>query len=624
MYLVHKGSKSLPNTFNTVTLMLFYFFVFSCGETKGPLIEDEYKPWLNDAHSNDTDTPQDTGQTNEPSTEDSSDTDTGQPNTDHDGDGYYPPEDCDDNDDWVIPQTDLLALPLYRCGTGQILQSIESSFDWVIGDSAFASGSLSENTGCIGQSLQFDYSFTAQANESSWVEATHSFPPVDIGGKDFLLLPLFGDPSAIASDITLSIGDTSCVGHYHLPEASGLGAWRTLIVPIQRFSGQGCAPNPTAIESLTLRVSNTGSSHSGSMYIDDVTAITSDELTPDIRTRFCPPVESSPQKALLAEAILHGSQTALVQNGHPFSETWTGHSDIGMYGAALSLITLSLEYSRTGDLEYKEAATTMAEGFLALDRHESGVWYEFYNSDLSSSSTDIPRVRHVSWVVIALHQYILHVQPEDPIGYQLAMTGASDWLRVQQQTFSTDYPQWGGGLSRATEDNIAAYFAFTATAEEVPTNLAGSAVIGIGQFLWSKIWDVNQLRLRSGVNDGGFSSTVAGWGTAFLVHHNHPREAIFNLAFAGGFLAIPSWDETEKGYALSDGPFQPSWEATGIMAANGGPNALPYLQGRLNSYSGGLLEGTPDSYLEPEQALTGIQPTAWAYLGLHGDFLSKE
>ena len=202
------------------------------------------------------------------------------------------------------------------------------------------------------------------------------------------------------------------------------------------------------------------------------------------------------------------------------------------------------------------------------------------------------------------------------------MIGASDWLRVQQQNFSTDFPQWGGGLSRATEDNAAAYFALVATAAQDPTNLAGSATIGMGQFLWGKMWDVNQLRMRNGVTDGGFSSPVGSWGTAFLIHHNHPREAIFNLAFSGGFLAVSSWDETTTGYALSEGPFQPSWEATGMMASLGAPNAILYLQERLLLHSGGLLEGTPDAFLDPLQSGSGIQPTAWSYLGLHGDILS--
>ena len=145
----------------------------------------------------------------------------------------------------------------------------------------------------------------------------------------------------------------------------------------------------------------------------------------------------------------------------------------------------------------------------------------------------------------------------------------------------------------------------------------------MGQFLWGKIWDVNQLRLRNGVTDGGFSSSVGSWGTAFLIHHNHPREAIFNLAFSSGFLAVPSWDESSIGYALSEGPFQPSWEATGMMASLGAANALFYLQDRLSTHSTGLLEGTPDPFLDQQQAALGIQPTAWFYIGLYGDILSS-
>lgn len=601
--------------------MIALTLLISCSETKPSTQADSDKPWINDPTVGpyDPEDSLDADSSEIPSSD--SGADQTDDETDQDGDGYSVLIDCDDNDDWLIPQETTVALPLFRCGSGQALHNIESSQDW---NSTLNSGTLTfgEVGGCIGQALELNYSLDASLNPAS-IEASRSFPAVDIGGKSFLGIPFVGDTTAEPSDITFRISDGSCIGSYKLPESSHLGAWRTAIVPIQRFSGVGCAPNLTSIESFSVTLSTDSGQRSGTLSIDDISAINTSDLTPDIRTQFCPPTEVDTELDLLASALVESVQEAQSTNGHPFPETWSGQKTRGTYAIAMTLTALSVEYSRRQSPEALQAATDLAEGLLALDRHSSGVWYEFYDENLTPvDDGNAPKSRHVSWVVIALHQFILKVQPSDPTGYQLAMFGASDWLRIQQQTFSTDFPQWGGGLSRASEDNLAAYFALVSTAAQDPTNLAGSATIGMGQFLWGKLWDVNQLRLRSGVTDGGFSSSVGAWGTQFLNHHNHPREAIFNLAFTSGFLSVASWNENFNGYALNEGPFQPSWEATGMMASTGGANAAIYLQERLNGYTGGLLNGTENVYLDPTQSLPGLQPTAWVYLGLYGDILS--
>ena len=600
--------------------MIVLLVLLACSETKPASSDDAEKPWLNDTdNSFNAPSSEPSGEpSSEPSTEDTS---TPPPMTDMDSDGFEPPLDCDDTDDWVIPQIDLLPLPLFRCGMGQMLHAIESEQGWNA-TADYGEVTLSVGTGCIGQALQLDYSLDNSIG-SDGVLVHKSFPAVDIGGKSFLLLSFLGDHDTETLDLTFSISDGSCTGEFTLPGGSALGAWRPAIVPIQRFSGDGCAPNLSNIGEYSVHISSQEGSPSGTLYLDDVMALNASDLSPDIRTRFCPPLDVSESKLMLANAILNSVEVSQTSKGHSIPEAWLGQESRSSYAAALSLIVLSLEYAHTGDTAFRQAAINIAEGFLELERHESGVWYEYYDSDLQPMyQGSVPKVRHVSWVIIALHHFITHAQPDDPTGYKLAMIGASDWLRVQQQNFSTEFPQWGGGISRDTEDNAAAYFAFVATAAQDPTNLAGSATIGLGQFLWGKIWDVNQLRMRNGVTDGGFSSPVGSWGTAFLIHHNHPREAIFNLAFSGGFLAVSNWDERFTGYALSEGPFQPSWEATGMMASLGAANAALYLQERLSIHTGGLLEGTPDAFLDPIQAEHGIQPTAWTYIGLYGDILS--
>ena len=49
---------------------------------------------------------------------------------------------------------------------------------------------------------------------------------------------------------------------------------------------------------------------------------------------------------------------------------------------------------------------------------------------------------------------------------------------------------------------------------------------------------------------------------------------------------------------LSEGPFQPSWEATGMMASLGAPNAILYLQERLLLHQVGCWKNT-DAFLDP-------------------------
>ena len=187
-------------------------------------------------------------------------------------------------------------------------------------------------------------------------------------------------------------------------------------------------------------------------------------------------------KSCLHRPFSTASKSAKIQKGIPFQKTWLGHD------TRVAMLSTLAHRAFTGVClhrgpQYETSSTDIAEGFFS---HLSVMKAVFGMNTMILSSPPSYRAPPLGFVMClgsslpSINSSCIRNQttPGPQIGHdrcqRLAQSPTAKLLH--------GLPPVGGGLSRATEDNAAAYFALVATAAQDPTDLAGSATIGMEHF----------------------------------------------------------------------------------------------------------------------------------------------
>ncbi len=604
---------------------MIFFLLLACRESKET--ESRHEPKQEDTALLPEPSP------SEPAESDTAPEEPSEEPQDLDGDGFIDSEDCDDQDSDRQPQLAEWELPLQRCGLGSPLLIIEDSSGW---ESELLSGGELEisNTpaaGCSGTALQLSWSLDGSEEQSSAVAIHALQEPVELTAEEFLIFPFRAEShTGAAATLTLTLEDElGCQASAELEDSSTLPTWRPALLPKGNFIGS-CSLSWSNISKLTLRISLESGSGSGTLLIDDLTAINPEELSPHTATHFyCPPLNNSIGRGSLAAALLNHQQNHLQSNGTALLPSWMEENPIRYYSydQALALILFSMEFRRTGQDLYANAATSLADQLLSLPRSSSGAWYDVYDGALEPLDPAPPSPLSVGWMTIAYHQYIASILPPEVLSYKEAVRSGGEYLKLKQSSFGMSNPAFEGALQEHTDGNLAAYFGLIAANRQHPQESYDYNAGQIADLLLNELWDPTAQRLRGAIQDDGLDASAAGgWGTQFLRHVGEREKALYNNNFAAKMMSIATWDDEKSGVSDRKGPWQPSWEYTGIYAAAGGPNLEPYLNNALDIANGGLLPAHQDSFQGAgvwHTSWHGVAPTAWIYFGLSGGFLDK-
>jgi hypothetical protein len=406
--------------------------------------------------------------------------------------------------------------------------------------------------------------------------------------------------------------------------ASDLPVFRTAVVSLRQFSrvdysscGAGFATDLSQIRAVEVGISEIGSdvpdtAASGTVYVDDITVVTADPLRRAVDHYECAPrsdaVMGRIAGSLLARQSIHG-----------FVPTWYEEDGYHIYGQALALIVFSLEYARTGNSAFADAAALLADRLVALQ--SSGMWVNSYreNGGLLEPATAEYWVGNVAWATIGLRVFLREV-PTAPAAYEASIAAAASWLkdRIADHEQATGLI---GGITSGTEGNVSTYFALVAAGEAAPAD-------AIATFLLDHAWDAREERLRMGIGDWGLAVDVVGnWGAEFLRHRGRDDLARLGLGLAAGVFPVRSWDDSVVGLGDIAGPWQPTVEFTAQYAAAGGPGADWLMEQLLvleDPADPGAFPGAPNDFAGGDgwnTAWTGVPPSAWVYLALYGGFL---
>ena len=574
------------------------------------------------------DLPQDTSAFQEPSSEPSSDEPSSEdssepedpPPQDLDGDGFVDGEDCDDQDSDRQPQLELWTLPPQRCGSGQLVGSIDGAGDW----NSDLGISLTTSTGCNDYALELSWSLESQTEH----QASYLLPSlVDLSTKPFLSIPLRHTAQNGSSSLTLSFEDElECLTQFEFEDIPILSAWRPILLSKEQFSTE-CSFDWSKVAKITITLSNNSDSVAlGTVLIDDISAVSSADYGLEMAAHFyCPPMGNNIGRGDLAASVLNHHHNHLQLNGTALLPSWMEEQPITYrsYDQALALILFSMEFRRTGNDVYANAATLLANHLLELPRSPSGGWYDAYNTSLEPVDSSALSASSIGWMNIAFHQYIASILPTEVMAYKEAVKQGAYLLQIKQASFGINNPDFNGLVGENSLDNIAAYFGFIAANRQHPQETFGYNATAISDLMLEHMWDEQEGRITSGLNNSSTQDVAGGWSTQFLRHLGERDKALRNNTFAAKMMSTSTLDEQLEGIA-SNGPWQPSWEHTGMYSAAGGPNLEVFLNNALTLSSGTLLPAHNDSLQELSQnSWHGIAPTAWIYFGFSGGFLDK-
>lgn len=550
--------------------------------------------------------------------------------------GYVPqPGDCDDSDALMSPggalalDYDALIPPLVIGTEPWALWMVDfvDPTQWV---QFMASGSTLM-LGDGGDALVIDYELLDDPGYD-WVVARRELPDVDLSGSDFLLVPFMGTPGSSPRTLEIKLedhqvqanNDNGCMTTVLLTEATTLPQWRTAVIAMERFAipgGSNCGPgfitDLTSIDAVEIGISEVGGGQptggaSGILALGPIRTATAEDLRLLTPAFECVPPRGDVM-ARIAERLVDE------QEAHGFIRTWFPEipsgpdTEYNLYTQAMALVVLSLEHERTGQAVHRDAAVTIASR-LVEQQQPDGSWRDSYTvvgTDLVAGP--VTWVGSHAWAMLGLRAFLDRVPGADP-SVQASLDLAAIWLHDQQVLV-------GGGtgaVTSGTEGNVSSYFAFLACDQPVEA-------ADVAARLDAEHWDAEDQWFWMGDDYAGIAIDVmCNWGAELLRREGRDMDALAACGLAAGIFPTRSFDGTVEGLGDIAGPWQPTVEFAAQYAHTGGP-ASASLMGSLLALEDpalpGAFPGSPADFPGGDgwnTSMTGIAPSAWVYLALHG------
>lgn len=570
---------------------------------------------------------------------------------DGDGDGYgrptdahaacWPPagrvanaRDCDDGD------------PLVQPGVGVVLgfdppvgahdldgEPVGNPDDWAVFHDGEGSSLLVAGTGGAEPGIELQYSLAANdpgAPVHNWVvarwEREAGLGDIDLGDADFLLVPFVGTGGGDPRTLEIKIqDDRGCMTPVLLEDVTDLPQWRTAVVSLHQLTRPdvckpGAQTDPQHIRAIEIGISETGPSHpqpsasaaAGTVTVGPIRWATADELRVPMSSFECVPSRGEVMGRIARRLVEE-------QEPHGFIRSWFPESpgSYNVYTQAMALLVLTLEHQRTGQEAYRQAAIDIATRLVEVQGtlEHDGAWPDLLVPDPGPDpvvAATGPWVGSHAWVVIALRTFIDTVPLVNASAYEDAVTLGIAWILDQQMTEAAP-----GAVTTGTEGNVSSYFALMLNGEAV-------AAQDIFDHLMADHWD--PAGWFSMVHDDWTPTidVMCNWGARMLRSEGLDAEALDACGLAAGIFAVRSFDDTVAGLGDIAGPWQPTVEFSGQYAATGGIGAETVMEQMLaleDPSMSGAFPGAPDDFFGGagwNTSMTGIAPSAWVYLALHG------
>lgn len=533
--------------------------------------------------------------------------------------------DCDDDDasmrPGVTPDGGLAFGPTMA---GAPLGAM-SPGDWdVYVDGRGSMASAAVGGSCGGISLSYDL---AEDPEPNWVVIRHELDPlapVDLGGADFLLVPFAGEAVILPRTVEVKLQDSAgCMTTRVLEETTGLPACRTAVIALEGFSSLGqssCGPGmPTDLGSITaieLGISEVGASTSapelgvaGALSVGQLRYATAAELRLPMSSFDCAPTRGDVMGRIARRLVVEQEPSGFIRSWFPQAP-----GSYNLYTQAIALVVLSLEHERTGDESYSDAATLLADRLVMLQGQgvAPGTWSDIYMG-VSPSPAAAEAMGSTARTVVALRTFIDRVAPAEAIPYTIAIADAT--------TFIESHP---GMTTLGTIDRVSAYFALRAAGHDPEAGQVAADLLG-------NAWDPASQWFRMGPEQPGIALEVmCNWGAELLRREGLHGDALASCGLAAGTFPVSSFDGAVLGLGDIAGPWQPSVEFTAQYAHAGGAGAAAVLEQMLaleDPTLSGAFPGATDDFGGGDgwnTSMTGISPSAWVYLALHGPGFLRE
>lgn len=550
-----------------------------------------------------------------------------------------------------------------RCGDGRVdlvIDSFDSAGAWDarFRDRDLPSVTLSEVAGCANGALGVRWTL----NGGEWIVLVRDLPqPLDLTAFTHLRLALRGSNPNERLNLQIKLMDAHGKVFWVVAESvTDLPVWRPMYVDLREltcFGGAAACPAGVSLDlsritqlqiGIALCLRDGGlceeTDRQGGVDLDELAAV-------DLRPGAAHRVLMTTRERVIPEPDLRaGTAGAILGHQHPngLVPAWFPEStpNYNTYAEAVALLVFIDEYQRTGEVRYRDAATSLTGALLSLQidppLRNAGAWMSAYtlrNGAIESfdatctgdeamvdgDDRDINRcmwVGNVGWAVLALARARDAQLPVDAAALNGAISAATDWIAAQIGRM----PAYPTLVTRGLEGNISAWFGLSAA--------GSSAARPFAEAIFTRGWDLVERRLKLGVGDTDFGSALdmsGSWGAQFLWRTGHARDALLAQGYALSVFPTASFDGTIEGLGDIAGPWTVTVEfgaqaaAAGIAGANAIMSEIYKLKHPDGSFPGGADDwyggiGTPWT-----TTMTGVAPTAWVYFAQNGDpLLSKK
>ncbi|MGZ8710147.1 MAG: hypothetical protein ACXW28_07975, partial [Thermoanaerobaculia bacterium] len=544
-----------------------------------------------------------------------------------------------------------------RCGDGRVDQVIDA-FESVGGWSApyrdrdLPAVTLFSTDGCSNDALAVRWTL----NGGEWIVLVRDLPQaLDLTSFTHLRIALRGSNPNARLNLQIKLMDAHGKVFWTVAESvTDLPVWRPMYIDLRELTCFGdaaaCPPGASLDRSRIAQIQigialcvRDGSlceatEMHGGLDLDELAAVdlrpgAAHRVVMDRRERVIPDPDL---RAEAAAAILgHQHANGLVPAWFPEATP-----NYNTYTEAAALLVFADEFSRTGDVRYRDAAVRLTEALLALQiappLRNAGAWMSAYTlrdgaidsfdgsctgdeTLIDGDDRDLNRcmwVGNVGWAVIALVRARDAQLPVDRAALSAAIAAAVDWIHAQVGRMAA-YPDL---VTRGLEGNISAWFGLAAAGSSHANALADA--------IWTHGWDPVEQRLKMGVGDTDFGSAIdmsGSWGAQFLWRTGRSREALASQGYALSIFPTTSFDGAIDGLGDIAGPWTVTVEFGAQAAAAGiaGANAIMSEISRLKHPDGSFPGGTDDWYggigTPWTTTMTGVAPTAWVYFAQNGD-----
>ena len=456
---------------------------------------------------------------------------------------------------------------------------------------------------------------------ASWVvlrwDWSDSRGPIDLGDHDFLLLPVLGEVSNHPIKVEPKLQSGDCMVMLgQLEEYTGLGALRTLVIPLSSFEETGdCALDRSAVVALEIGIAvpapEADVRRDGIFRVDSPAAATADDLRIDVEHLECPVWDEDLMGRVL-DALL------ALQHDHGMLDTWvdphsgTAEPQLYVYPQAVALQFFARMFDEFGHGNARDAAAALATALVDTQQPQ-GCWFDAYVDDgqsLVDGTAGASYEGNTAWVLLGLQAYVDLVDLDATDAMEAIDDGVQCLLHRREAFEQAGYPP--GGISTGGEANTSTALALLATGYGVEAD-------EVIEFILDELWDHEAGYVHMGLYDPWLAEDQFTWPVPLLRRAQMESEALLALSLASGVFPTTDWSGQSVGLA-DFGPVSPWYEGTAVWSGCGGPGAHRVHEELLAVEVDGMWPASGDAFPGGPGwlggDLLGTSQTAW--VGLMG------